>query len=97
MKCECRGAGICSDETHGEACAWLAERKRDCTIIDAGFGGVAGPHETQRHLRRHGIEARTIGIDINECDAEADEFIHADMRDVELPGVADVVVCNHAC
>ena len=44
MECECRGAGICSDETYGEVCAWLAERKRDCTIVDAGFGDVAGPH-----------------------------------------------------
>lgn len=74
---------------------WLAERKRDCTIIDAGFGGGTDLHEVQRHLRKHGIEARTIGIDVVEFDAEIDEFIHADMRDVELPGVADVVICSY--
>ena len=56
---------------------------------------MAGPHEVQRHLRKHGIEARTIGIDTNECDAEVDEFIHADMRDVELPSVADAVICSY--
>ena len=49
----------------------------------------------QRHLRKHGIEAYTIGIDDAEFDAEVDEFIHADMRDVELPSVADVVICYH--
>ena len=95
MECECRDAEICNDWVYGEVCVWLAERQRDCTIIDAGFGGMAGPHEVQRHLRRHGIEARTIGIDVSEYDAEVDEFIHADMRYVELPGVADVVICKH--
>ena len=95
MECECRDAVICNDYTYGEACVWLAERKHDCTIIDVGFGGGTGLHEVQRHLRRHGIEARTIGIDIQKCDAEIDEFIHADMRDVKLPGAADVVICHY--
>ena len=95
MECECRDAVICNDIVYGKICVWLAERQRDCTIIDAGFGGKTALHEVQRHLRKHGIEARTIGIDIAEYDAEVDEFIHADMCDVELPGVADVVVCNH--
>ena len=40
-------------------------------------------------------EARTIGIDIQKCDAEIDEFIHADMRDVKLLGAADVVICHY--
>ena len=95
MECECRDAVICNDIVYGKICVWLAERQRDCTIIDAGFGGGTGLHEAQRHLRKHGIEARTIGIDIAEYDAKVDEFIHADMRDVELPGMADVVVCHH--
>ena len=95
MECECRDAVICNDTVYGKICVWLAERQRDCTIIDAGFGGGAELHEVQRHLRKHGIEARTIGIDIAEYDAEVDEFIHADMCDVELPSVADVVVCSH--
>ena len=95
MECECRDAAICNDWVCGEVCVWLAERKRDCTIIDAGFGGGTGLHEAQRHPRRHGIEARTIGIDINECDAEVDKFIRADMRDVALPDTADIVICNH--
>ncbi len=85
MECECRDAAICNGWMYGEVCMWLAERKRDCTIIDAGFGGGTGLHEVQRHLRKHGIEARTIAIDDVEFDAEVDEFIHADMRDVELP------------
>ena len=95
VECECRGATICDDETYGEVCVWLAERKRDCTIIDAGFGGGTDLHEVQRHLRKHGIEVRTIDIDDVEFDAEIDEFIHADMRDVELSGVADVVICSY--
>ena len=80
---------------YGEACIWLAERKRDCTIIDAGFNGNYGLYQIQRHLRRHGIKARTIGIDIHKYDSEVDEFIHADIRDVNLPGVADVVLCRN--
>ena len=95
MECECRDAAICNDWVYGEVCVLLAERKLDCTIIDAGFGGGAELHEVQRHLRRHGIEASTIGIDVAEYDAEVDKFIHADMRDVKLPGMADVVICKH--
>ena len=94
MECECCDAGICSDEVYGEPCVWLAERKKDCTVIDAGFGGDVSLHELQRHLRKHGVSAHTIGIDIYECDAEVDEFIHADMRDVKLHDVADVVICH---
>ena len=94
MECECRDAAICNGWMYGEVCMWLAERKRDCTIIDAGFGGGTGLHEVQRHLRKHGIEARTIAIDDVEFDAEVDEFIHADMRSVKLPGVADIVICT---
>ena len=45
MECECRDAVICNDIVYGKICAWLAERKRDCTIIDAGFGGKTALHE----------------------------------------------------
>ena len=94
MECECNDFSINSDYVYGEACVWLAERKRDCTIIDAGFGGNTGPHEVQRHLLKHGINVHTIGIDGAFYDAEVDEFIHADMCDVKLPGVADMVICK---
>ena len=63
-----------------------------CIIIDAGFAGNSGLHEMQRHLKLHGISVRTIGIDVHEFDAEVDEFVHADMRDVKLPGAADMVI-----
>ena len=82
------------DPLYGEATIWLAERKRDCTVIDAGFGGNIELHELQRHLRKHGIKARTIGIDTWAWDAEVDEFIQSDIRDVKLPGVADMVICR---
>ena len=94
MECECRDFSFASDYMYGEACVWLAERKRDCTVIDAGFAGNTGLHEIQRHLRKHGIEAHTIGIDIQKWDAEVDEFIHADMRSVKMTGVADIVLCR---
>ena len=94
MECECDDFSISGDYIYGEACVWLAERKRDCTIIHAGFGGHYGLYELQRHLRKHDINAHTIGIDIQVWDAEVDEFIQSDIRDVKLPGVADMVICH---
>ena len=94
MECECCDAGICSDEVYGEPCVWLAERGSDCTVIDVGCGSMPKLHELQRHLRKHGVKVYTIGIDIQDCDAEVDEFIHANMLDVRLPGMADVVIYN---
>ena len=94
MECKCDDFSISGDYIYGEATVWLAERKRDCIIIHAGFGGHYGLHELQRHLHKHGIKARTIGIDTWAWDAEVDEFIQSDIRDVKLPGVADMMICR---
>ena len=94
MECECSGFSMRHDPLYGEATIWLAERKRDCTVIDAGFGGNIKLHELQRHLRKHGIKARTIGIDTWAWNAEVNEFIQANIVDVKLPGIADLVVFN---
>ena len=95
MECDCNDVSVRIEYMYGEACIWLAERKRDCTVIDAGFAGNFGLFQLQWHLRRHGIKVHTIGIDDHEVDSIVDEFIHADIRDVKMAGVADIVLCRN--
>ena len=95
MECDCNDVAVRAEHMYGEACVWLAERKRDCTVIDAGFAGNFGLFQLQWHLRRHGIKVHTIGIDDHKVDSIVDEFIHADIRDVKMAGVADLVLCRN--
>ena len=95
MECDCNDVAVRTDHLYDEACVWLAERKRDCTVVDAGFAGNFGMFQLQWHLRRHGVKAHTIGIDEHKVDSIVDEFIHADIRDVKMTGVADIVLCRN--
>ena len=94
MKCKCRNTAILRSPVYGEACAALVGRGKDCVIVDAGCGSDNNLHEIQRHLRKHGIESRTIGIDIDDCDIEVDEFVRGDVRQVKIASAADVVTCR---
>ena len=79
---------------HGEVCIWLVERGRDCVVIDVGCGGGSGLRGIQRHLLVHDVRAYTIGIDAQKWDMDADEFIHGDMRNVNVRRKADAVICR---
>ena len=94
MKCECKNVRVLCLQLYGDACSVLIKRGRDCTVVDVGCGLRTELHEMQRHMHKHGIRARTIGIDMADCDVDVDEFIQKDVRGVELRGIADTVLCG---
>ena len=92
MGCKCDKIWIKSEKVYGHACTVLADRNRDCTIVDVGCKNRPHLHEIKRHLLRHNIRCKTIGIDDDPYDTEVDRFINKDVRDVRMPSTADVVV-----
>lgn len=95
MVCECDRTWIRGKQVYGDACILMAWKNVDCTVVDAGCGTFPYLHELKRHLFFHGIRCHTIGIDIQECDIEADEVVKKDVRDVKMTGVADVVTSGY--
>ena len=94
MKCDHMDVWIRHVPVYGEACRLLVERGRDCTIVDVGCGSMPNLYEMKRHLPKHGIKLHTIGIDVVPRDIEVDRFIQSDIMEVDLPGIADAVVCR---
>lgn len=72
----------------------LAEKDRDITIVDVGCGWCLWLFELKRHLKQHGVNARTVGIDIRDQDILVDKFIHDDIMNVESKPVADAVILS---
>lgn len=95
MVCECDRTWIRGIPVYNDACLLMAWKNADCTVIDVGCGTFPHLHELKRHLLAHDIWCNTIGIDIQECDIEADEVMEKDVRDVKIPCMADVVTCSH--
>ena len=84
------------EPVYGDACDLLAERNRDCTIVDVGCRNLPYLHEIKRHLlNSHHIRCRTIGIDGSLFDIEVDRFINKEISKVDMPGIADVVTSRH--
>ena len=84
------------ETVYGGACDLLAERNRDCTIVDVGCHNLPYLHEIKRHLlNRHHIRCRTIGIDVDIYDIEVDRFINKEIYKVDMPGIADVVTSRY--
>ena len=80
---------------YGHVCGILAAHNKDCTIIDVGCGNLPNLYEIKRHLSKHNIRCKTIGIDVDICDIEVDRFVHRDVRDVKIPCTADIVISRH--
>ena len=84
------------ESVYGNACDLLAERNRDCTIVDVGCHNLPYLHEIKRHLlNRHHIRCRTIGIDVDIYDIEVDRFINKEISKVDMPDIADVVTSRY--
>ena len=88
----CKELWFKHETVYGDACDFLAERNRDCTIVDACCRNMPYLHEIKRHLlNRHNVRCRTIGIDVDIYDIEVDRFINKEISKVDMPGIADVV------
>ena len=61
MDCECDDFSISGDYIYGEACVWLAERKRDWKILREASGfksvgfwdGISGPDNAERNATQN--------------------------------------------
>ena len=95
MVCMCDRTWIKGMPVYKDACALLAWKNTDCTIIDVGCGNFPHLHELKRHLLAHDIQCHTVGIDNQQCDIEVDEMIEKDVRDVKMPCTADVVTSSY--
>ena len=92
----CKDIWFKYEYVYGDACDLLAERNRDCTIVDVGCCNLPHLHEIKRHLlNSHHIRCRTIGIDEDIHDIEVDRFINKEISKVDMPRVADVVTSRH--
>ena len=93
MQCDHDRIWIRFEKVYNTAYLVLVRKGLDGTVIDVGCGSAPKLHEMKRHLIKHGINLHTIGIDVHYWDAEVDEFMNADVRDVCMEDAADAVIC----
>lgn len=79
---------------YNDALNLLIWKNKDCVLVDVGCSYNPHLHEIKRHLKKHNIECRTIGIDVLDEDIEVDIFLRKNIYEVNMDNVADVVVCN---
>lgn len=75
--------------------------QRIITVIDVGCDDGVKISSCAEHVKSHGLQLHTVGIDIRgwyskEASSRLDEFIHADATKVRgYDGMADIVSCIH--
>ena len=92
MVCDCN-VWIKGGFAYHDVLNLLTWKNKDCVLVDVGCGYSPYLHEVKRHLKKHGVECRTIGIDIFEKDIEVDTFLRKNIYEIkDMNDVADVVV-----
>ena len=93
MACDCE-TWIKNIFGYNDVLNLLVWKNKDCVLVDIGCGYNPNLHEIKRHLKKHDIECRTVGIDVLDEDIEVDLFLMKSIYEVNMDNIADVVICN---
>ena len=94
MACDCE-IWIKNEDGYHDALNLLVWKNKDCVLVDVGCSYNPNLHEIKRHLKKHNIECRTVGIDVLDEDIEVDIFLRKNIYEIKnMDNIADVVICR---